>query len=497
MIVQAGSVNVTTYFKLRNTSNGQATTGATITDIDLQYVRSGVVPVAKVDATALAATDSAHADNKAIEVDGIDQPGLYRVDWPAAAFASGVREVILTAKLASSFVEDIRVELSPAVNVVAVDDDETAATNLKTLYDGVEGFGPAYSGSRGPGVYLNDAAANTNTVNGEDGTWNKPVSTIAAAKIIADSLGIDRIYLVNNSSITLVATMEDYEFVGIGEMSVNIVNFGSQDVDRSVFYNLLLTGAQGGTERCQAKGACLLAITGMEITALACLIADGTSLVLRDDCAFDSCFSAVAGGSAPTLDINSVSNVNVYVRHYSGGFNVANAVATTVMSYEAIGQLTIDATCTSLTIAARGILTYTDNGTTTNLIGDAVVNRTNINTEADLALTDYDPPTRTEATSDKDAIITRGDAAWVTGAGAGAGAISFPYTLTNSTTLLPIADADVWVTLDPNDSQTGVIASGKTDQDGVVTFLLDAGTVYFWRQKTGIDFDNPDTEVVS
>lgn len=111
MKVTPGSTNVSTYVVLRLTSNGTEKTGATITDIDLQYCRCGSAPAAKVDATALAATDSAHADNKAIEVDSTDQPGLYRVDWPDAAFALGVREVFLTVKLAGCFTEHIRVEL--------------------------------------------------------------------------------------------------------------------------------------------------------------------------------------------------------------------------------------------------------------------------------------------------------------------------------------------------------------------------------------------------
>jgi hypothetical protein len=274
----------------------------------------------------------------------------------------------------------------PEMDVFSVSDDSTAANNLEILFDGVEGFGSAYAGPRGPGVYLNDAAANTNTVNGVDGTWANPVSTIAAVKTIADSLGVDRIYLINNSSVTLAATMEDYEFVGIGEMSVNIVNFGTQDVDRTVFYNLLLTGAQGGTGRCQAESCCLSSITGMEITALGCLIADGGSLTLRNDCAFDACFSAVAGAGTPTLNINSVANVNVYFRHYSGGMKVTNAVATTVMSFEADGQLVVDATCTSLTVVVRGNCSITDNGTTTSLTQDAAINLTNINAEVDTAL---------------------------------------------------------------------------------------------------------------
>lgn len=77
----------------------------------------------------------------------------------------------------------------------------------------------------------------------------------------------------------------------------------------------------------------------------------------------------------------------------------------------------------------------------------------------------------------------------------GAGAITWTYTLTDSGTGLPIADADVWIT--SNIGGTNVLASGKTNASGVVTFYLDAGTVYVWRQKTGYDFTNPDTEVVS
>jgi hypothetical protein len=113
MDVVAGSTDVTTYFKLRLAADGTAATGLTIADLDLQYVRSGVAPTAKVDATALAATDTAHTDNRAIEIDATDQPGLYRVDWPDAAFASGVREVILTVKHTTIFTEDLRVNLTP------------------------------------------------------------------------------------------------------------------------------------------------------------------------------------------------------------------------------------------------------------------------------------------------------------------------------------------------------------------------------------------------
>ena len=117
MNVTGGSTDVTTYFVLRLAATGVEATGLTIANMDLQYTRSGVAPTAKVDATALAATDTAHTDNYGIEVDATDQPGLYRIDWPDAAFAAGVKEVLLTVKVATCFTEHMAVEIDPPVNV--------------------------------------------------------------------------------------------------------------------------------------------------------------------------------------------------------------------------------------------------------------------------------------------------------------------------------------------------------------------------------------------
>ena len=89
-----------------------------------------------------------------------------------------------------------------------------------------------YEGPRGPGIYLNDAAAHTDTDLGVDGTTSNPVSTIAAARTLAIALGTDRIYFVNNSAQTLADTYNGWEFVGIGDPGVNIVTLGSHCKDK-------------------------------------------------------------------------------------------------------------------------------------------------------------------------------------------------------------------------------------------------------------------------
>ena len=77
----------------------------------------------------------------------------------------------------------------------------------------------------------------------------------------------------------------------------------------------------------------------------------------------------------------------------------------------------------------------------------------------------------------------------------GAGAIEWTYTLTDADTGALIDGASVWVTTDS--AGANVIASGTTNDSGVVTFYLDAGTYYFWRSRAGYNFTNPQEAVVS
>lgn len=78
--------------------------------------------------------------------------------------------------------------------------------------------------------------------------------------------------------------------------------------------------------------------------------------------------------------------------------------------------------------------------------------------------------------------------------GDGPGGCRFIYTLTVAGSLDPISDAIVYVTSDLAGSN--IIAGPKvTDEEGKVTFYLNSGsTYYFWRNKGGYAFTNPDKE---
>lgn len=119
---------------LVDSEDGTPETSYAITNLDLQYTRYGDSPSTKVDAQSLANPNSTHADNKAIEVNSTSSPGLYRVDWPDAAFATGAEGVILvvTGSGLHPAVEDIKLtDSTPAVDAVSISGSSTAAERLE------------------------------------------------------------------------------------------------------------------------------------------------------------------------------------------------------------------------------------------------------------------------------------------------------------------------------------------------------------------------------
>lgn len=80
------------------------------------------------------------------------------------------------------------------------------------------------------------------------------------------------------------------------------------------------------------------------------------------------------------------------------------------------------------------------------------------------------------------------------GGAAIAGAITVPLTITDEGSD-PVANANVWVTTDQ--AGTNLVCSGTTDDSGQETFYLDEGTYYVWAEKSGVNFDNPQTKTVA
>ena len=126
--IVAGSANVSLYVYFVDddggTAPGEPTTGKLFSDIETggsaSYMRQGA---ARADFTLVTQTVAgAHADGGFVLVDDTNMPGLYRVDLPDAAFATGVDFVIIQMVMAAannSIMRPLLVQLrdNPSVNV--------------------------------------------------------------------------------------------------------------------------------------------------------------------------------------------------------------------------------------------------------------------------------------------------------------------------------------------------------------------------------------------
>ena len=141
MIVPKGTTNVSVYFYIVGDS-GHATPGEPVSDLlfsDIEtggaasYARQGA---ARVDLTlkTLSSAAAAHDDGGFIFVNESFMPGLYRCDYPDAAFATGVDEVnlqIVIAAANNALAAPIRVALtSDEVNIKEVNDVTIQGTGV-------------------------------------------------------------------------------------------------------------------------------------------------------------------------------------------------------------------------------------------------------------------------------------------------------------------------------------------------------------------------------
>lgn len=215
-------------------------------------------------------------------------------------------------------------------------------------------------------VWVDSTASNTNTVSHVDGTPDNPVSTIAAARTIADALRIRTFRLVPDCNITLAQAFNGYMFEGYGA----VVDLGDQSINGSVFLYVKINGDDDGSNPARVRyvGCDIDGSTLGQFIACSCRLTGTITLAETGTYFLDQCYSGVAGLGTPTIDFGAALGVtNLNMRHYSGGIEIENMgnIGADQMSLEGFGQLIISATCdptNSPVIAVRGLIDpLTDN----------------------------------------------------------------------------------------------------------------------------------------
>lgn len=126
-IIENHQDDVRTHFVMRDSTTGLRDTGVVIANLEMYYVEDDGLQSADVFVGAHAAGDDAHTDGECFHMGH----GLYRVDWPDAAFDGGVGKRVhlhLIDGDAGANTETLVYLLSPSVNVTQLDGSDVQQT---------------------------------------------------------------------------------------------------------------------------------------------------------------------------------------------------------------------------------------------------------------------------------------------------------------------------------------------------------------------------------
>lgn len=233
-------------------------------------------------------------------------------------------------------------------------------------------------------------SANTNTTSYVDGIITNPVSTIAAAKTIADALKLRRFYTVRTGTSQIGADMVGYEFSG-DAWSLTTTG-GSRDVSSSHFYNAKVIGGTYASTSAESHWSNCEFSTGVSVAACHmewCTFAGTLTLNAAGNYDFIDCASVVAGTSAPVFSVPS-GTVNISFRRWSGGITINGITSGTTVSIDMVSGGTVTLNGADGNVQVRGLASaITDNRTGSPTLGqNAVINITKINTEVDTGIAD-------------------------------------------------------------------------------------------------------------
>ena len=171
--IKAGTTSVSVFFTQKATTAHTAVTGKVAADMTLSYWRQGGLRVA-ITASDLAAVDSAYSAGGVKEVDATNQPGLYRLDLPDAALATGADWVVVSVKVTGSIPVDIPITLPTyatlAAAILATIVETEGSYSVKQALSTLLAFGAGVTGNAGTTIKTPNGVATriVATINGSN-----------------------------------------------------------------------------------------------------------------------------------------------------------------------------------------------------------------------------------------------------------------------------------------------------------------------------------------
>lgn len=197
-------------------------------------------------------------------------------------------------------------------------------------------------------------------ING-DGTSGSPYNNLADTLDDAESNGFKKIIVY--SDITIDRNLKNFTIIGVGDPYVDL---NGQNVDKSVFIDVHLTGTGSG-----------------KIVTKDCILEDGLSGVYgrfmgagldgnfypSGNCKFIKCHSGIAGFLRPHIYYPVGLAISVSVRDWSGGLTIHNMdqVNDKLTIESGHSKIELDASCANGEASLRGTHFFDDNSNGTNV----------------------------------------------------------------------------------------------------------------------------------
>lgn len=231
-----GATDQSTYIRIVDSADGTPETGVTsaTSGIDLEYVRNRATATDLTESD-LAAVDSAHSDGGIKHIGN----GVYRVDLPDAAVATGADAVLVTGTVTDMVVIPARIQLS------GFDlQDATPATDV-TTWNGTAVASPNTAGY--PVVTVKDGTG-TGEINTASGVVDANVTQILGEAVDASPTLLD----VNVTQVLGTSLDDDIAFGGTFEDTIaenismffgSVANFGSDSAAATTISDVKVSAA--------------------------------------------------------------------------------------------------------------------------------------------------------------------------------------------------------------------------------------------------------------
>lgn len=173
-------------------------------------------------------------------------------------------------------------------------------------------------------VWLDTVNGIAGTESYVNGVADNPTDLFASAVTIAGNLALGIIDARAGSSITLAATLNNYQIKGHGAT----IALGGQDVNLSHFFDLQVSGI--GTAAGEMEfHSCEFGVASLQKAHLYdCGFGDTITMTLAGDYNYINCTSLVAGASAPTFIKTAGQTITAQWRHWAGGLTLSGIEAT-------------------------------------------------------------------------------------------------------------------------------------------------------------------------